>query len=259
MSHVTTARPEGTPTWMDLRVPDMEAAERFYGGVLGWEFRDQGPESGAYSVCLLRGEPVAGVVRAPEGDAAAPRWTVYFATDDCDNAVKRAVDAGGGVLHPPVDVMDLGRMAIVTDAVGAPLGLWQARTHIGARLVNEPGALVWNELVTDDADEAREFYRNLFDYTTEPVAGEADYTLLRRPDGHEIGGIHGAPDRATSSWLSYLQIEDLDWALRIARTSGGTVEGDSWISPYGRMAHVRDPFGAEFRLVRPPEQRPDSV
>ncbi|MEU6036610.1 VOC family protein [Actinomadura sp. NPDC047616] len=259
MSHVTTTQPEGTPTWLDMGVPDLEAARRFYGDVLEWEFRDQGPEAGGYHLCLLRGEPVAGVMRAPDEGAAGIRWTVYFATDDCDGAVKRAADAGGGVVHQPMDVMELGRMAIVTDAVGAPLGLWQGRTHIGARLVNEPGALVWNELVTGDADEAREFYRNLFRYTTEPIAGELDYTLLRRPDGHEVGGIHGEPDTVSSYWLSYFEVDDVDSTVRTVQTSGGSLEGDPWNSPYGRMAHVRDPFGAEFRLVRPPDRMPDSV
>ncbi|GLZ13844.1 hypothetical protein Acsp04_40790 [Actinomadura sp. NBRC 104425] len=258
MSHVTTNQPEGTPTWLELGVPDLEAAGRFYGGVLDWELRDQGPETGGYRLCLLRGEPVAGVMRSTE-EGAACGWTVYFATGDCDGAAKRAADAGGEVVHEPMDVMNLGRMAIVTDAVGAGLGLWQGRAHIGARLVNEPGALVWNELVTGDADEAREFYRNLFDYTTEPIAGDMDYTLLRRPDGHEVGGIHGEPGAASSQWLSYFEVDDVDSAVRAVQAAGGALDGEPWNSPYGRMAHVRDPFGAEFRLVRPPDRVPDSV
>jgi hypothetical protein len=39
-------------------------------------------------------------------------------------------------------------MAIVRDPVGAQFGLWQGRAHIGAEIVNEPGSLVRNDLVT---------------------------------------------------------------------------------------------------------------
>jgi predicted enzyme related to lactoylglutathione lyase len=259
MSHVTSNQPEGTPNWLDLGIPDMNRAKEFYGRVLGWEFQDLGAEAGGYHFCLLRGEPVAGIMQNPDESATEFWWNVYFATDDCDGVVKRVGDAGGRVLMEPMDVMDQGRMAMVADSVGAQFGFWQGRAMNGSRLVNEPGALVWNELVTPDADEAREFYRAVFEYTTEPVAGDLDYSLLRRPDGHEIGGIFGDPDARSSSWLTYFQVEDVDAALRAVQSAGGTVEGEPWNTPYGRMAHVTDPFGVEFRLVRPPEEAPQSI
>ncbi|MDT7582040.1 MAG: uncharacterized protein QOK35_3304, partial [Pseudonocardiales bacterium] len=38
MTHITQNQPDGTPTWIDLGIPDLERAMQFYGAVFGWEF-----------------------------------------------------------------------------------------------------------------------------------------------------------------------------------------------------------------------------
>ena len=45
--------------------------------------------------------------------------------------------AGGQVLLPAMDVLDVGRMAVFSDPQGAVFSVWQAGTHPGAELVNE--------------------------------------------------------------------------------------------------------------------------
>src|SRR5918998_142132 len=118
MSEVTANQPDGTPTWIDLGVPDLERATAFYGAVFGWAFDAGPPEAGGYTQCLLRGRRVAALAA---GDPAATAfwWNVYLATGDCDATVARVTDAGGSVVLAPMDVMDQGRMAIVKDPVGA--------------------------------------------------------------------------------------------------------------------------------------------
>src|SRR5208282_6903023 len=81
---------------------------------------------------------------------APPMWNTYLAVDSVDDAVARVEAAGGKVAMAPFDVMDAGRMAFVLDPAGAAVALWQANHHIGATLVNEPGTVTWNELITDD-------------------------------------------------------------------------------------------------------------
>ena len=97
----------------------------------------------------------------------------------------------------PMDVMGQGRMAIARDPVGAQFGLWQGAAHIGCEVVNEPGALVRNDLVTATPEPARTFYASVFDFTLDgnPDLPAFDFTFLRRPDGHEIGGIMGVAGR----------------------------------------------------------------
>ena len=50
----------------------------------------------------------------------------------------------------PMDVTDIGRMAVFADPEGAAIGVWQPKTFKGAELANEAGAFAWNELNTRD-------------------------------------------------------------------------------------------------------------
>ena len=189
MSAVTTNQPLGTPTWIDLGIPDLDRAMAFYGSVFGWEF-DVGPEEyGRYTMCLLGGRKVAALMPNPDENATEFWWNVYLATDDLDATVARSAAAGGALLMEPMDIADQGRMAMVRDPSGAQFGLWQGRAHVGCELVNEPNTLLRNDLVTPNPGPAREFYAAVFDFTldgNDDLPG-VDFTFLRRPDGHEIG------------------------------------------------------------------------
>nr|WP_255025003.1 VOC family protein [Rhodococcus sp. GA1] len=164
MSAVTTNQPLGTPTWIDLGIPDLDRAMAFYGSVLGWEF-DIGPEEyGRYTMCLLGGKKVAALMPNLDENATEFWWNVYLATYDVDATVARSVAAGGALLTEPMDIADQGRMAIVRDPSGAQFGLWQGRAHVGCELVNEPNTLLRNDLVTPNPGPAREFYAAVFDF-----------------------------------------------------------------------------------------------
>ena len=58
----------------------------------------------------------------------------------------------------PMDVMDIGRMAVFADPTGAVFGVWQPKAFAGADLVNEPDSLCWNEVHTRDTDADKAFY-----------------------------------------------------------------------------------------------------
>ena len=250
MTELITKQPAGTPTWIDLGIPDLDRAMTFYGALFGWEFDVWPAEFGHYTQCLLRGRPVAAIRPNPDPDATEFWWNVYFATDDCDAAAARVRDAGGSIITGPMDVLDQGRTAIIKDTTGAQCGLLQAGAHIGCEIVNEPNALLRNDLVTADSGPARDFYVAVFGYTLDatPDLTELDFTLLRRPDGHEIGGIAGDPKATKSRWGTVFQVDDADAAARRAVDAGGG-SGEPYDMPYGRVANITDPFGTEFGLM----------
>jgi uncharacterized protein len=253
MSNVTTYQPNGTPTWIDLGIPDLDRAMEFYRAVFGWDFDVDPAEMGRYTMCLLRDRPVAGMMADTDPDATSFWWNVYFATDDCDGTVKRVVDAGGTLIDPPADVMDQGRMATARDTVGASFGLWQGREHIGAQAVNEPGALLRNDLITPSPTPARAFYQAVFDFSLDSnldLPG-MDFTFLRRPDGHEIGGIIGQVDAASSVWNTTFEVDDTDAVIERAALAGGSSD-PPYDFEYGRIATITDPFGAEFSVISRP-------
>lgn len=253
MSYVTEPQPDGTPTWIDLGIPNLDRAMEFYHALFGWEY-DVGPEEfGRYTTCKLDGRPVAALMPHTDPAATAFWWNMYLATADCDRTVARVDKAGGTVIDAPTDILDQGRMAIVRDPVGAQFGLWQAGAHLGAEVVNQPGALVRNDLVTPTPEPARAFYAAVFDFTLDSNEDlpDLDFTFLRRPDGHEIGGIFGLPTAPASSWATTFEVADTDATVARATAAGGRC-GEIGDMPYGRFAELTDPFGVEFSVIARP-------
>ena len=146
MSRVESYAP-GTPSWVDLASPDVERSIAFYGDLFGWDAPELPPEAGGYRMFESGGVPVAGCGPIMM-QGQPPAWTTYVSVADADAAVARVTVAGGTVLAPPMDVLDAGRMAVFSDTTGAACAVWQPRRHPGAGLVNQSGALVWNELST---------------------------------------------------------------------------------------------------------------
>src|ERR1044072_4132731 len=134
-----------------------------------------------------------------------------------------------------MDIPGQGRMAVVKDPVGAQFGLWEGRGSVGCEVVNETGSLLRNDLVTPDPEPALAFYAAVFDFTLDgnPALPDLDFTFLRRPDGHEIGGIFGAPQAAASRWQTVFEVADTDELVALARGAGGTADAPE-DAPYGR-------------------------
>lgn len=55
-------------------------------------------------------------------------WLPYLRVDDLGASLRAVVEAGGRVLVEPSAQRRAGRVALVADAVGAPLGLAQTPT-----------------------------------------------------------------------------------------------------------------------------------
>ncbi|MFH8567117.1 VOC family protein [Streptomyces sp. NPDC017993] len=251
MSEVTTNQPYGTPTWIDLGVADIDRAKAFYGALFGWTYEESASATGPFTMCLLRGRRVAALrprsVADPDGESW---WHMYLAADDCDAATERVRAGGGSVLQPPQDVAELGRTAAVEDPVGARFSLWQGRALAGCEFVNEPATLVRNDLATSAPEPARRFYGDTFDFTLDGNKDlpDFDFTFLRRPDGHEIGGVFGDPGAAASRWRTTFEVAGTDEAAARAVAAGGTASA-STDTPYGRMADLTDPFGTAFGVI----------
>jgi predicted enzyme related to lactoylglutathione lyase len=256
MTEITSNAANGTPAWVDIGIPDLERAEEFYGALFGWEFDEGPPETGRYTMCLLRGQQVAAIMENPDPNATAFWWNAYFATDDVDGALKRITDAGGRVVMEAMDIMDQGRMAMATDPLGGQFGLWQGRAMIGARIVGEPGSMAWTEQETPDTKASSSFYAAVFERPVEPMGvPDFDYSTIQ-VDGQPVAGIWGMPERDTARWVTYFAVDDTDAAVRVAAEKGGTVERAAQDSPYGRFALLKDPFGATFSVLTMAENPP---
>ncbi|MBI2708996.1 MAG: VOC family protein [Actinobacteria bacterium] len=245
----------GTPSWVDLASPDLDRSAAFYGELLGWEVIEPGPveETGGYRMAFVRERPVAGMGPIM-AEGQPPVWTTYVSVADAEGTAAVVQQAGGGVLMPPMDVLDQGRMAVFTDPSGAAFAVWQPRAHAGAGLVNEPGSLVWNELATRGPDAAIEFYGRVFGWRpdTEEVGG-VPYTQWRLGES-TVGGMMPMdstwPDDVPDHWLVYFAVGDADAAVALTERLGGRVLVPAHDIPPGRFAVLQDPLGTMFAVLR---------
>ena len=247
---------QGVPNWVDMQSPDQGASKTFYGDLFGWTYDDQPMSEGhVYSMAVKNDGLVAAIApRPPEMQAQGvpPMWNTYLAVDDADAAAVRATDAGGALVMPPFDVMDAGRMCFAVDPAGAPIGLWQAKEHIGATVVNEPGAVIWNELLTPKTDEVVAFYGKVFGLASERIEMDGQpYTMLKVGDTAVAGTAAPPMEGIPPHWHVYFAVEDCADAVRRAGELGATTLSGPNDTPIGFMAALSDPQGAMFSVFSP--------
>src|SRR5687767_13694677 len=112
----------GTPCWVDLLSPDVNASIEFYTQLFGWEAAPVYDPDGNRIYTLLKkdGYDTAGLFAQPPMMAGAPPvWNSYIATADADAPAAAVEKAGGRVVMPAMTVMEVGTMAVCTDPTGA--------------------------------------------------------------------------------------------------------------------------------------------
>jgi uncharacterized protein len=243
----------GTFCWVGLATSDVAAATTFYGGLFGWQDEDlDAGAAGAYTTLRRGGKEVAILYRQqPQARAAGapPHWTSYISVEDADATAARADELGGAaVFRAPFDVLDAGRVAAIRDPTGAIVSLWQPRSRIGATLVNDTGALCWNELATTDVERAKSFFGELLGWEYE--TDDSGYVSVKNA-GTLNGGMReqtGHERHAPPAWLPYFSVESADQASRRGARLGGRALLPTTESRRGHCAVIADPQGAAFAV-----------
>jgi predicted enzyme related to lactoylglutathione lyase len=246
-----TATP-GTPTWVDLGSPDLEASRQFYPQLFGWKADvSDNPQLGGYTTFTKDGKPVAGA-GGLSSEGQVPAWSTYLATQNADAVAAKVEENGGTIVAPPIDVGSEGRMAVFTDPAGASFSVWQAGTNPGAQLVNAPGSLSWTELTTRDPAGAKRFYGAVFGWEAKDTPdGDTKYTMWRLA-GRPVGGMMqlAGPADLQPLWMVYFAVEDCDATAQRAAELGGQVAVGPTNNVQGRFAVLNDPQGAVFSIIK---------
>ena len=198
-------------------------------------------------------------------------WNTYIWVDSADETAAKARDAGGGVAMEPFDVLDSGRMAVLTDPEGAAFFVWQAMSHKGATVVNEHGSLNFNGLATRDPGGAEAFYGAVFGWQTLalPAGGcgrcPATATTSRRaapvfasrsrrwvaPRASSTSSPRSRPIADDDSetpphWSVTFGVDDAEATAAKATELGGEVVAGPLDAPWTKLAVIKDPQGATF-------------
>jgi uncharacterized protein len=243
----------GLPSWADLASSDHDESVKFYGELLGWEATDPSEEHGGYRIFKKDDKQVAGLAPLDDEEGQPPSWTVYIAVSDAKEIAEKVEDAGGEVKVEPMEVDELGTMAVFADPTGAYFGVWQAGEHKGADVVSEPGAVAWHQVNTRDPEKAEEFYTSVFGWESEKIdTGGADYWEWKIDD-KSAGGMFRMgddfPEDVPAHWIVYFAVEDADEATEKAKEGGATVRAEPFDNEAGRFSVLTDPHGAAFALI----------
>jgi hypothetical protein len=248
-----TSHPPGTFSWSDLQTDDLDGAKRFYGDLLGWSYADIPiGDDAVYSMAQVDGHNVAGLGERQD-ESIPPHWNCYVTVEDVDASAARAAELGASLLAEPFDVFDAGRMAAFADPQGAVLSLWQPKNSIGAGLVNVPGALTWNDLMSPDIPASSDFYGGLFGWEIAEIEGAGGQYWSITNNGRTNGGIMPAPPGGHPVWNLYFAVEDADAAVAKATSLGAsTIMGATDVPNGTRFAVLGDPSGAVFSIAAGP-------
>ncbi len=239
----------GTFVSYDLRTTDLESAQSFYVGLLGWQVRREGAARVFYSGEQRVGELTALPERA-RAQGAPAHWLGYIGVDDVEAAARRFVERGGQLLGPVQPREQGQRVAIIRDPQGAVFALRSGSPDGSSSVV------AWHELNTTDREHAWASY-------AEPFGWQATGALDLGPPlgayqrftwsgvGSDVGGMVNSARLPSvhTHWLFYLTVKDLDAALEKFRALGGRVLNGPMQVPGGdRVAQCEDLQGAAFAL-----------
>jgi predicted enzyme related to lactoylglutathione lyase len=117
--------------WHELNTWEPEAALSFYSRTLGWSFEPAPLASGTgYWIAHKDGKPVGGIfeLTAPDYDGIPSHWMTYLEVDDIARAEAETTLAGGEVMRAATVLPGVGKLAVVSDATGALIGLIEPET-----------------------------------------------------------------------------------------------------------------------------------
>ena len=252
-----TAHTQGAPSWADLSTTDETGAIAFYSAIFGWTDDPQPMgENLFYHMQKLNGLEAAAIYQQGEEErnmGIPAHWNLYFTAADVDSVAEQAVRMGATIIFGPTDVFDAGRTVGIQDPQGAHFLVWQPKQHIGARVKDDPGAMIWNELLTTSSGDAIDFYTGLLGLERGETMAPMDYTLLRSEGTEVLGVMQITPDmgEVPPNWSIYFAVKDVDAAVTQAQSlGGGVVVPATDIPDIGRFSVLTDPQGAFFNIFK---------
>ena len=248
----------GTFNWIDLVAKDIERIRPFYQELFGWAYAEQPTHGGPpYGIFSLDGKSAAGVGQMSDDmvkGGTPSTWNTYVSVDDIAAVESKIKAHGGSLMFDTITIPNTGKTNWAKDPEGAVFALWEADGHIGSEVTNVPGSFCWNELATRDLEQFEKFYGAVFDWTFErEKSPTSELGMIRNADGREQGHALRMTEEwgdMPPAWSVYFAVEDCDASVERIQRLGGRKNFGPIDIPAGRFAHVSDPDGAHFYVIR---------
>jgi predicted enzyme related to lactoylglutathione lyase len=248
--------PAGAPCWFELASADPARSIAFHRDLFGWQaVAGPGDETSPYWF-LRNAHGTIGALRGLAPGEPRGHWGIYFGVANLDAAHAHAQSLGATPRGEPFEVPGFGRGAMLADAVGTPLSLWQPANpgDAGDFVMFEDHAIGWVELAARDGDRARDFYRALLGWDITESSSSGFRYLEYAVGGTRYGGILPMTKEwgdMPSHWSVYVPVPDVDATCARATELGGTVCVPAFDAPgVGRIARIDDPAGVGMYIIR---------
>jgi predicted enzyme related to lactoylglutathione lyase len=245
----------GKVVWADLVTPDLAAAERFYGGLLGWTFQSIHAGDSDYALALANGHPVGGLFQKPlRAGEQQPAWLTFIAVRDVDANLRIALAQGAKVVSPARSYPKRGRQAVLADPEGAVFAILASSSGDAPDFLAAPGEWIWSALLSRDPGAEAAFYQEVFSYDVFDLASEdgKEHVILSS-DNFARASANALPGDSVHShphWLNFIRVDDTIARVAKAVASGGRVLVAPHVDRHGgHVAVVADPAGAPFGLM----------
>jgi uncharacterized protein len=111
----------GEICWAELSTSNVEGCKEFYSDMFGWTY-----SGGAdyQEIHLGGGKQFGGLMqKAPELESVPSHWLSYVSVNDIDASMAKAVELGGNVVVPTMDIPKTGRFGVISDPSGAIIAM----------------------------------------------------------------------------------------------------------------------------------------
>ena len=254
-SPASTEHHVGKVVWADLVTPDLAAAERFYGGLLGWTFQTIHAGKSDYALALANGRPVGGLYqKSIRAGQQQPAWLTFIAVRDVDAAERDALAHGAKVVSPAKSYPLRGRQTVLTDPEGAVFAILASSSGDAPDFLAAPGEWIWSALLSRDPGAEAAFYQEVFAYDVFDLASDdgKEHVILSSDNfaRASANALPGDSARRHAHWLNFIRVGDTIAGVAKVVASGGRVLVAPHVDRHGgQVAVVADPAGAPFGLM----------
>lgn len=223
----------------DLLTKDINASERFYTQLFGW----QSKKVGKYIQLNFNYKLVANLVQIDLDKQA--QWMPQFAHNNLTQAKTEILKNGGTILKEATEKSNGNKYILLKDTQGALCVLTDDISKEKEAAFPALNEWLWDELWTHDIPGSQKFYTDLFTYEIQKL--ETGYIIFMKQDKWKTGLLENPFEQSQTQWVSTIRVDDpqaiCDKAVSLGAKVLVSVDENKG---HREAALISDPSGAVF-------------